>query len=66
MGEVIKALAMSAVIVLEWWLMQPYHEPVVARFWAAVARFWRQVAEAAGWLALDAEDNYYTCVQAGL
>lgn len=65
-GDVLRAALMLGVVAAEWWLMQPYHDPVVARFWAFMARLWRELAEFFGWLALDAEQNYYISVGAGL
>lgn len=61
-----RAILMVIVISLEWWAMQPYHDPVIAWFWRAVMQASRMVAEHAGWLALQAERNYYISVEAGL
>lgn len=63
---IIRALVAAVVMAAEWWLMQPYHDPLQARLWLALTAFWRRLAEAAGWLALDAEHNYYLTSGAAL
>lgn len=57
---------MTGVVVIEWYMMQPYHEPVVARLWAFLARLYRGIAEGFGRAALHAEYNYYLAAGAGI
>lgn len=64
--EILRASLMAAIILLEWWLMQPYHEPVIARLWDMIARWARFMAARFGWLALHAEHNYYIAAEAGI
>lgn len=64
--ELIRAGVMILVIGLEWYMMQPYREPVVARFWEFIARLARRIAYRAGRIALHAEHSYYIAAEAGL
>lgn len=65
-NDFIRAGLMIAVVAIEWWAMQPYHEPVLARIWHALAAFCRAMAERFGWFALHAEHNYYIAAEAGI
>lgn len=66
MSDGMRALLMALIVALEWWSMQPYHEPVMAWLWNLIMRVARRVAETCGWVALHAEHNYYLAVEAGL
>lgn len=54
----IKGLIMLAIIAAEWWAMQPYHEPVMARIWLALARWCQRMAYRLGMLGLEFEYRY--------
>lgn len=62
----LRAGLMVAVIALEWYAMQPYQEPVMARLWLAVSVVARRMALWWGRLALHAEHSYYIAAEAGL
>lgn len=65
-NELIKFASAMFVLLLEWWMMQPYHEPLFARFWRVIAAISRTIAERFGRLALNAEHNYYISAEAGI
>lgn len=60
--ELLKAAAMMVVVATEWWMMQPYHEPILARLWLTMARFCYSVARKFGSLGLAFEHNYFLAV----
>lgn len=64
--ELIRAGLMIIIIGLEWYAMQPYREPVIARFWEFAAFVFRRIAYWAGKHALHAENQYYIAAEAGL
>lgn len=64
--ELIRAGLMILIIGLEWYAMQPYREPVIARFWEFIASVSQRIARRAGMLALHAENQYYIAAEAGL
>jgi hypothetical protein len=55
---IIKALAMLAIIAAEWYMMQPYHEPLVPKFYQALARLFYRIARQFGSLGLECEYRY--------
>jgi hypothetical protein len=57
-STIIKALTMLAVVAAEWWMMQPYHEPVLARLWYWLARYCYRLAHGFGSLGLEFEYRY--------
>lgn len=65
-AEFIRLACIAAVIVMEWWLMQPYHDPVIARLWQLVMRASYTIARIAGLIGLHAEHEYYVTVEAGI
>lgn len=64
--EALRAGIALAVVLIEWYAMQPYHEPVIARIWLFLARLAQTIARKAGQFGLHAEHNYYIAVEAGL
>lgn len=65
-SELMRIALMTGVVVFEWYMMQPYHEPVLARAWHILARIYQGIAAAFGRAALHAEHNYYVAAEAGL
>jgi hypothetical protein len=65
-NEVLRAAVMITVIAFEWYAMQPYHDPLIARFWEYLARMCRMAAERFGRAAIAAENNYYIALEAGI
>lgn len=61
-SELLKAAVMLLVVGAEWWMMQPYHEPLVPRMWLAFARFCYRLAGKLGAMGIAAEYNYYQAV----
>ena len=55
---VIKALAMLAIIAAEWWMMQPYHEPLIPKLWHVLAGIFYKWAYRFGSLGLECEYRY--------
>jgi hypothetical protein len=55
----IKAGIMLVILAAEWWVMQPYHDPILARIWSVLARFCYRVARRFGEMGLHYEFNYY-------
>lgn len=64
--ELIRVLLMTGVVIFEWYAMQPYHEPVMARFWLFIARFCQRIAAILGRMGLTAEHHYYVAAEMGL
>jgi hypothetical protein len=58
----IKAVAMLAVVAAEWWIMQPYHEPLIPRVYQALARFFYHLASRFGRIGLECEYRYHEAV----
>lgn len=61
-STIIKAIAMLIVILAEYWVMQPYHEPLLARLWASLARLCYRIALRFGSLGMGFENNYYEAI----
>jgi hypothetical protein len=55
---ILKALAMLVIIAAEWWMMQPYHEPLVPKLYQVLARFFYRMAYRFGSLGLECEYRY--------
>jgi hypothetical protein len=55
---IIKALAMLAIIAAEWYMMQPYHEPLVPKLYHMLAQFFYKWARRLGSLGLECEFRY--------
>lgn len=64
--QIFHGVLMLVVVAAEWYVMQPYREPVIARMWDAVARLCRFLAYRIGRYALKAEHNYYIAAEAGI
>lgn len=65
-SEIIRYILMSLAVLLEWYMMQPYHEPLLARLWFVLASVAQNIARRFGTLALNAEHNYYIAAEAGI
>jgi len=61
-SELVKAALMTLVVAYEWWAMQPYHEPLLAKFWLWMSKFCYSIARKFGTLGLAAEHEYYMAV----
>lgn len=64
--EILHAGLLLLVVGIEYWAMQPVHDPVVARFWHAIMRAAYELAHLLGRIGLHAEHSYYIAVEAGL
>lgn len=64
--DLIRAGLALGIVIIQYWTLQPYHEPFFARIWQAVMRFCYGVAERFGYMGLVAEHNYYVAVEAGI
>lgn len=60
--EMLKAAIMLLVVGFEWWMMQPYHEPLLPRLWLSLARFCYSVARKVGSLGLTFEHAYFEAI----
>lgn len=60
--KLVEAAAMLVVVYAEYWAMQPYHEPVLAKLWFWLARQCYRIAAFFGRLGLLAEHEYYEAV----
>jgi hypothetical protein len=58
-STLIKAVAMLVVVLAEYWVMQPYHEPMLAKVWQTMARFCYRIAQYFGELGIHYEYNYF-------
>lgn len=63
--ELIKLLGTAALVIMEWYMMQPYHSPLMATIWRWSAAICGAIAETFGWFRLIAERNYYLAVASG-
>jgi hypothetical protein len=63
--ELLKFGLAFVLVMVEYWAMQPYHEPIIAKIWQLWMRFCQKVAYAFGRAGLVAEHNYYLAVEAG-
>lgn len=61
-SEMLKALVMLAVVGAEWWMMQPYHEPLIPRLWLKLASFCYSIARKFGAMGIAAEHAYFEAV----
>lgn len=61
-STLIKAAAMLVLVAAQWWAMQPYHEPMLAKLWQMLAQFCYKTARKFGQLGLAFEFNYYQAV----
>jgi len=64
--ELLRLAGLLIAVMAEWWLMQPYHEPVLARAWLWLMTFCYTTARWLGRAGLHAEHEYYIAVEAGL
>jgi hypothetical protein len=62
LATVLKTAALLVVIAAEWWAMQPYHEPMLAKLWQFMARLCYRIAHRFGSLGLTFEHQYYQAV----
>jgi hypothetical protein len=60
--ELLKAVLLAGVVAYEWYAMQPYHEPLLAKLWLRIARFCYGIARRFGAYGLAAENEYYLAV----
>lgn len=60
--KMIQAAAMLLAVAAEWYMMQPYHEPLTARFWMAISSACKRIALGFGQLGLKAEAEYYRSI----
>lgn len=61
-STIIKVIAMLIIIAAQWWAMQPYHEPLLAKLWQTLAQYCYKMARRFGQLGLTFEYNYYQAV----
>jgi len=61
-STLIKVAAMLLIVAAQWWAMQPYHEPMLAKLWQVLAQFCYNAARKFGQLGLSFEYNYYQAV----
>jgi hypothetical protein len=61
-AELFKAAIMCGIVAYEWYAMQPYHEPLIAKFWLWFSRLCYGIARRFGTLGLAAEHEYYLAV----
>jgi hypothetical protein len=59
---IVKLAAMLAVILAQWWMMQPYHEPLIPRLYQVLAAYCYRLAGLFGTWGLTFEYNYYQAV----
>lgn len=64
--ELIHAGLLLIVVGIEWWAIQPVHDPVVARCWHYIMGVAYRLASLLGRLGLHAEHQYYIAIEAGL
>jgi hypothetical protein len=64
--ELFRLGVMLLAIAAEWYAMQPYQEPVLARMWLCLYRVFQFLGRLFGGWGLKAEHRYYICVEAGL
>lgn len=64
--DLVRAGLALTIVVVQYWAMQPYHEPIFARLWQILMRFCYGMAERFGYMGLVAEHNYYIAVEAGI
>jgi hypothetical protein len=58
-STLIKAAAMLVVVLAEYWVMQPYHEPFLANIWQRMARLCYRIARRFGEMGIRYENNYF-------
>jgi hypothetical protein len=63
--DLLKVAMTVMIVALEWWAIQPYHEPMLARLWLWMMKFCYWMALHLGRLGMRAERGYYECVEAG-
>jgi hypothetical protein len=63
--ELFKAMLMAGIIAYEWYAMQPYHEPMLPRFWLWLSHLCYTTAKWFGSLGMAAENEYYLTVPGG-
>lgn len=66
LAELVKLGGIVIAVAMEWWIMQPYHEPLLARAWLYLMTACHWVAYQLGRLGIIAEHQYYMAVEAGL
>ena len=57
-STIIKTVAMLAIIAAEWYMMQPYNEPLIPRLYQMLARFFYRLAYRFGSTGLSFEAKY--------
>lgn len=62
----LELIRLAGMVIVLWWTMQPYNEPVLARFYNWVAKLCYWLARKTGTLGLTAEHRYYICAEAGI
>jgi hypothetical protein len=58
-STLIKVGAMLLIVAVEWWTMQPYHEPLLGKLWYMLAKLCYKIAGKAGSMGLNFEYSYY-------
>ena len=58
----IKAGVMLALVLVEYWAMQPHHESLAAKFWYELSKICYRIARVFGEWGLSSEHNYYEVV----
>ena len=59
---IIKTIAMLSIVAAEWWMMQPYHEPIIPKFWHTLAQFCYRLARKLGEAGITCEHYYWEAV----
>jgi hypothetical protein len=57
--KLLEAGVMLIVVYMEYWAMQPYHEPVTAKIWLWLSKLCYRIARTFGHFGLYAEHEYY-------
>lgn len=60
--DLFKAALMLLVIAAEYWAMQPYHEPLLAKLYSVLAKLCYSIARRFGAYGLSFEFAYYESV----
>lgn len=59
---IIKAGIMLALVVVEYWAMQPNHGSLLAKLWYELSKVCYRIARGFGQMGLSCEHNYYQVV----
>lgn len=64
--DLIRAGLALVIVAVQYWAIQPYHEPILAKLWQNIMKFCYAVAARFGYMGMVAEHNYYVAVEAGI